>query len=105
MVSDEGEAPIVKLGCAAVLTVSEIVVLCVSEPAVPVIVTVAVPVVAVDDAVSVSTEVTLPFAGGFTGLVANEAVTPLGRPDALSVVAELNPFWLVIVIVLVPFEP
>jgi len=78
------------------------VVLCVSEPEVPVTVTVAVPVVAVAEAVRVRVEVTLPFAGGVTGLAENAAVTPLGKPEALSVVAELKLFWLVMVIVLVP---
>src|SRR5579862_4591644 len=68
-------------------------------------VTVDVPVVAVDEAVNVSNEVALPFAGGVTGFVPNAAVTPVGNPDALSVVAELNPFKLVTVMVLVPFEP
>ena len=76
--------------------------LCVSVPDVPVTVTVAAPVVAVADAVSVSVEVALPLAGGVTGLVENAAVTPLGRPAALNVVAELKLFWLVMVIVLVP---
>lgn len=61
--------------------------------------------VAVADAVSVSVDVTLPFAGGVTGLVENAAVTPLGRPLALNVVAELKLFWLVMVIVLVPLAP
>ena len=51
------------------------------------------------------TEVTLPFAGGVTGLVENAAVTPEGKPLALSVVAELNPPVLVIVMVLVPLAP
>jgi len=55
-------------------------------------VTVAVPTVALEEAVSVRVEVALPFAGGVTGLVENVAVTPLGKPLALSVVAELNPF-------------
>ena len=68
-------------------------------------VTVELPVVAEDDAVRVSVDVALPFAGGVTGFVENAAVTPLGRPEALSVVAELKPFKLVIVIVLVPFPP
>jgi hypothetical protein len=68
------------------------VVLCVSVPDVPVTVTVAVPVAAVADAVSVSVEVALPLAGGVTGFVENAAVTPLGRPVALSVVAELKLF-------------
>jgi len=75
------------------------------EPEVPVIVTVAAPTVALEEAVSVSVEVALPFAGGVTGLVENAAVTPLGRPEALSVVAELNPPVLVTVIVLVPLLP
>lgn len=52
----------------------------------------AVPVVALEDAVSVSVEVALPLAGGVTGLVENDAVTPLGKPLALSVVAELKLF-------------
>ena len=84
------------------MTVKAIVVLCVSEPEVPVTVTVALPVVAVAEAVRVSVEETLPFAGGVTGLVENAAVTPLGKPDALSVVAELKLFWLVMVMELVP---
>lgn len=63
-----------------------------SVPDVPVIVTVNVPVVAVPVALSVSVEVALPFAGGVTGFGENAAVTPLGRPLALSVVAELKPF-------------
>jgi hypothetical protein len=50
-----------------------------------------VPIVAVEDAVNVKVDVALPFAGGVTGLVENAAVTPLGNPDTLSVVAELNP--------------
>jgi len=70
-----------------------------------VIVTVAAPVVAVAEAVNVSVEVTLPFAGGVTGLVENAAVTPLGNPEALNVVAELKPPVLVMVIVLVPLAP
>lgn len=75
------------------------------DPEVPVIVTVAAPTVAVEEAVSVRVEVTLPLAGGVTGLVENVAVTPLGNPDALNVVAELNPPVLVMVIVLVPLAP
>jgi hypothetical protein len=70
-----------------------------------VIVTVAVPTVAVEEAVRVSTDVALPFAGGVTGLVENDAVTPLGKPVALRVVAELKPPVLVMVIVLVPLLP
>lgn len=69
------------------------------------IVTVAVPTVALADAVNVRVDVALPFAGGVTGFVENVAVTPEGRPDALSVVAELKPPVLVTVIVLVPLAP
>ena len=76
-----------------------------SAPEVPVTVTVALPVVAVPEAVSVRVDVALPFAGGVTGLVENAAVTPLGKPEALSVVAELKLFRLVMVMVLVPLEP
>jgi len=62
-------------------------------------------VVAVEDAVSVNVDVALPLAGGVTGFVENEAVTPLGKPEAPSVVAALKPFKLVIVMVLVPLPP
>jgi len=72
------------------------------EPEVPVMVTVAAPVVAVEEAVSVSVEVALPFAAGVTGLVENAAVTPVGSPEAARVTAELKLFVLVTVTVLVP---
>jgi len=104
-VNEFGDNDRVKFAVPDEVTVSEIVVLCEVEPDVPVIVTVAVPTVAVDEAVSVRTDVALPFAGGVTGFVENVAVTPEGRPLALSVVAELKPFWLVMVIVLVPLPP
>ena len=87
------------------VTVKAIVAVWVVVPDVPVTVTVLVPVVAVEDAVNVSVDVALPLAGGVTGFVEKAAVTPLGRPDTLSVVAELNPFWLVTVIVLVACLP
>jgi len=77
----------------------------VSEPEVPVIVTVAAPMVAVAEAVRVSVEVAVPFAAGVTGLVENAAVTPLGRPEALRVVAELKPPVLEMVIVPAPLLP
>ena len=69
------------------------------------IVTVAAPNVALAEAVRVSVEVALPFAAGVTGLVENAAVTPVGRPVAVSVVAELKPPVLVMVMVLVPLAP
>jgi hypothetical protein len=68
-------------------------------------VTVAVPTVALEEAVNVRVEVALPLAGGVTGLVENAAVTPLGRPEAVNVVAELKPPVLVTVMVLVPLLP
>ena len=75
------------------------------EPEAPVIVRAAVPVVAEEDAVRVRVEVVLPFAGGVTGLVEKVAVTPLGNPVALRVVAELKLPALVMVIVLAPLLP
>jgi len=104
-VTEEGETPMVKLGVAAAFTVRLMVVECVVEPEVPVMVTVVVPVAALAEAVKVRVEVAVLFAGGVTGLVEKAAVTPLGKPEALSVVAALKPFKLVTVIVLVPFEP
>src|SRR5258706_13494292 len=76
-----------------------------SEPEVPVRGTLVVPVAAVAEAVKVRVEVALPFAGGVTGLAEKAAVTPLGRADRLSVVAELKPFTLVTVMVLETFDP
>ncbi len=81
------------------------VVLWLREPEVPVTVTVAVPVVAVADAVNVSTEVAVPFGAGVTGFTEKPAVTPLGKPLAAMLTAELKLFWLVMVIVLVPLLP
>jgi hypothetical protein len=105
IVNDEGDSDMVKFGELDACTVSEIVVLFDVEPEVPVIVTVAVPTVALEEAVSVKVKVALPFAGGVTGLVEKDAVTPLGSPLALSVVAESKPPVLVMVIVLVPLLP
>jgi hypothetical protein len=79
--------------------VSTIVVLAVSEPELPVMVTVAVPTVAVLLAASVSALVAV------AGLVANTAVTPLGRPDAARVTDPVNPFRSVTVMVLVALRP
>jgi hypothetical protein len=105
-VKDEGDRDRVKFFVPEeAFTVSVIVVLWLVDPEVPVIVTVAVPTVALAEAVNVSVEVALPFAGGVTGLVENVAVTPEGRPLALSVVAELKPPVLVTVTVLVPLLP
>jgi hypothetical protein len=64
-----------------------------------VIVTAANPIVAVLLAVSVSVLVAV------AGFGLNDAVTPLGRPDADKVTPPLKPFCGVTVIVLVPPAP
>lgn len=102
-VSDDGDALTLKFGGA--FTVRAIVAVWVVEPEVPVTVTVAVPVVAVEDAVKVSVEVAVPLAGGVTGFGENTAVTPLGNPEAVRLVAALKPFRLVTVMVLFPLDP
>jgi hypothetical protein len=99
MVTEVGEAAIVKFGLAAALTVSASTVVAVRLPEVPVMVTVAVPVVAELLAVRVSTLVPV------VGFAPNDAVTPLGRPDAASVTLPVNPPTSVTVIVLVPLLP
>jgi hypothetical protein len=68
-------------------------------PEVPVMVIVAVPVVAVLLAVSVKVLVLVALLG------LNEAVTPLGRPEADKLTLELKPFCGVTVMVLVPLAP
>jgi hypothetical protein len=81
------------------VTVRVIVADFVKLPDVPVMVTVAVPVVAVPLAVNVNVLVAV------AGFGLNDAVTPLGRPDADKVTAPLKPFCAVTVIVLVPLAP
>ena len=68
-------------------------------PEVPVMVTVTVPVVAVLLAVSVNVLVLVVLLG------LNDAVTPLGSPDADKLTVPLKLFCGVIVIVLVPLAP
>jgi hypothetical protein len=68
-------------------------------PEVPVIVTVTVPVLAVPLAASVT--VLVPVAG----LGLNDAVTPLGKPDADKLTLPLKPLCGVTVTVLVPLLP
>jgi hypothetical protein len=80
-------------------TVREIVVEFDKLPEVPVMVTVAAPVVAVLLAVSVRVLVVV------AGFVLNDAVTPLGNPDADKVTLPLKPFCGVTVSVLAPFVP
>jgi hypothetical protein len=81
----DGEGASVNPAACLTLTVSAMVVVAVVLPEVPVTVTVAGPVVAVELAVSVSTLELAEEAG------LNEAVTPLGRPDAVNVTLPVNP--------------
>ena len=76
-----------------------IVVVAVSAPEVPVMVTVDAPVVAVLLAVRVSTLVPVVELG------LNEAVTPLGNPEAVRATFPLKPFTSVTVMVSVALEP
>jgi hypothetical protein len=93
----KGDAESVKV--PETVTTRVIVAVLVRLPEVPVIVTVTVPVVAVPLAVRVRV---LEAVAGF-GL--NEAVTPLGKPDADKLTLLLKPFCGVTVIVLVPIAP
>jgi hypothetical protein len=79
--------------------VSEIVVVFAKLPEVPEMVTVTVPVAAVLLAVSVNVLVLAVLLG------LNDAVTPLGKPDAAKLTLPLKPFCGVTVIVLVPALP
>jgi hypothetical protein len=79
--------------------VRESVAVFVKLPEVPVMVTVAVPVAAVLVAASVNVLVLAVLLG------LNDAVTPLGRPDADKLTLPLKPFSGVTLIVLVPLAP
>jgi len=92
-----GDAESVKLGGAAM--VSERVVAFDKLPDVPVMVTVTVPVAAVLLAVSVNVLALTVLLG------LNDAVTPVGRPDADRLTLPLKPPCGVTLIVLVPFAP
>ena len=74
-------------------------VVCVKPPETPVMVTVAVPVVAVLLAVSVNVLVAV------AGLGLNDAVTPVGKPEADKLTLPANPLCEVTVIVVVPVDP
>jgi hypothetical protein len=92
-----GAAERTKFGGSA--TVRETVVLFVKLPDVPVTVTVTVPVAAVLLAVSVNVLLLAVLLG------LNDAVTPLGRPDADKLTLPLKPFCGVTVMVLAPLPP
>jgi hypothetical protein len=81
------------------VTVKVIVAVCAKLPDVPVMVTVTVPGVAALPAASVKVLVAV------AGFALNDAVTPLGKPDADKLTLPLKPFCGVTVIVLVPLVP
>jgi hypothetical protein len=87
------------VGSGGAVTVRVIAVVCVNVPDVPVMVTVTVPMGAAPLTASVNVLVAV------AGLGLNDAVTPLGSPDADKVTPPLKPFWGVTVIVLVPLCP
>ena len=92
-----GDAERVKFGLG--VTVREMVVVCVKLPDVPVTVIVTLPVVAVLLAVSVNVLVLVVLLG------LNDAVTPLGRPEADRLTLPVKPFCGVTLIVLEPLVP
>jgi hypothetical protein len=99
--TDVGEAEMVKLGLATVVTVSETAVVSVVLPEVPFTVMLYVPV-AVDEAtVIVIIEVPAPV----IELGLKPTVTPVGWPVAVKVIAESKPPVTVLVIVDVPELP
>jgi hypothetical protein len=75
------------------------VVVFVKLPEVPVMVTVTVPIAAVPPAASVNVLVLAVLPG------LNDAVTPLGRPDADKLTLPLKPFCGVTLMVLAPLAP
>src|SRR4051794_12898787 len=98
-----GDAERVKLGVGTLVMVRLTVVVWVTLPPVPVMVIVEVPRVAVEATVKVSVELPEPGAAVEAGL--KEAVTPEGRPEAESAMAELKPPETAVVIVALPEDP
>jgi|SRR5579864_2071017 len=95
-ISVQAEGSVVTIvGC----TVSDRVVVLVKLPEVPVMLTLTVPVLAVLLAVRVKVLVLVVLVG------LNEALTPVGKPEADKLTLPLKPFCGVIVIVLVPLAP
>jgi len=92
-----GDAPMEKLGGAFTVSATDVVL--VKLPEVPVMVMLLPPSVAVLLAVSVS------VLASVVGLALNDAVTPLGRPEADRLTAPVKPFCGVTVMVLVPLAP
>jgi len=99
--TEVGEAEMVKLGLAGAVTVNVTVVVSVVLPEVPDTVMLYVPVAV--DAATVKVIVELPAPVIEVGL--KPTVTPVGCPDALKLMAELNPPVTVLVTVDVPELP
>jgi len=93
----------VKVPLAAAVTVRDTVAVCVIPPPVPVMVMEDVPAAAVEATVNVNVDVPEPGAAMDVGLKA--AVTPVGRPEADSAIAELKPPETAVVMVDLPVLP
>src|SRR5271157_1422902 len=100
MLSDDGEAEIVKFGCCCAVTVSVTVVFCWIPPPLPVTVIGYVPTGVLAPAVIVIVE--LPEPGAGIGLGLKLTVVPVGIPEADKLTALLKPPLIVVVIVDVP---
>jgi hypothetical protein len=87
------------VGSGGGVTVRVIAVVCVKAPDVPVMVAVTVPAVAALLTASVNVLVVVVELG------LNDALTPLGSPDAEKLTPPVKPFWGETVIVLVPLPP
>src|ERR1017187_8796566 len=98
MLSDAGEAEMVKLGAA--VTVRVTVVFCWIPPPLPVTVMGQVPSGVLPPTVKVTVELPAPGAGIVCGL--KLAMVPLGRPVADRLIALLNPPLMVVVMLDVP---
>src|SRR5208337_3287481 len=103
MLSDAGEAEIVKFGCCWAVTVSVKVAFCWTPPPFPVTVMGYVPVGVLDPTVMVMVE--LPEPGAGIGLGLKLTVVPVGTPEADRVMALLKPPLTVVVMVDVPGLP
>jgi len=88
----------------AAVTVSSKVALCEIAPEVLVTVMVEVPTAADGPTLSTRFDIAEPPAAGVTEAGENEAVTPAGRPDTDRFTAELKPYRLPTVVVVLPLE-
>src|SRR5208337_86616 len=103
MLSDAGEAEIVKFGCCWAVTVSVKVAFCWTPPPFPVTVMGYVPVGVLDPTVMVMVE--LPEPGAGIGLGLKLTVVSGGTPEADRLIALLKPPLIALVIVEVPWFP